>query len=48
MVKVVESAKVSGRVHGGRLGFSLRLRVCKLVKPVRKGEGIEVKLLLSR
>ena len=46
-VRVVESARVSGIIHGGR-GLSLMLNVCKLVRPVRNGEGIESKLLLSR
>lgn len=48
MVRVVESERVEGMVHGGRLGFCEMDRVCKLVRPDRKGEGMELKLLLSR
>lgn len=46
--RVVESERVSGRVHGGRLGFWPMSKICKLVRPERNGDGTEVKLLESR
>lgn len=37
-----------GIVHGLRLILVVKLRVCKLVRPLKQALGIEVKLLESR
>lgn len=48
LVRDVESLRVVGIVHGGRLMLLLMLKDCKLVRPDRKPGGMEVKSLSSR
>lgn len=48
LVREVESFRVSGNVHGGRLVLLFMLMTCRLVKPERKPGGIESNPLSSR
>lgn len=46
--RLVDSERCSGILQGCRLGFTLMLNVCKLLRPRRNSGGTEEKLLLSR
>lgn len=48
LVREVESWRVSGIVHGGRLVLLLMLKDWRLVRPERKSGGMELKAFSSR